>query len=123
MRSTMFLRTVTLALIASAPLALLACASSSTTTTNAPAAATISTDHTPIAGDSAVLLVHGMSCPKCANNIHVSLGQVPGVADSAIDLDTGRVTVQFDHLAKTHPSPAALAKVVKDSGFTLVGIE
>jgi len=77
----------------------------------------------PLPGNAAVLVVNGMSCPKCANNIHVSLSQVPGVADSAIDLQTGRVTVTFDKLAKFHPSQAALAKVVKDSGFTLVSIE
>lgn len=80
-------------------------------------------DTTPIAGDSTVLLVNGLSCPKCATNIHVSLGSVPGVADSSIDLESGRVTVIFDRFAKVHPSPATLAKVVSDSGFTLVGIE
>jgi len=100
------------------------------TPTTAPAAATpasapvASADpNAPLRGSAAVLVVNGMSCPKCANNIHVSLSQVPGVADSAIDLQTGRVTVTFDKLAKFHPSQAALAKVVKDSGFTLVSIE
>lgn len=89
----------------------------------APAKIAPADDTTPIAGDSTVLLVNGLSCPKCATNIHVSLGSVPGVADSSIDLESGRVTVLFDRFAKVHPSPATLAKVVSDSGFTLVGIE
>lgn len=114
--------------------ALIGCAASqdaprsSSTDATSPAAASARPvappdDTTPIAGDSTVLLVNGLSCPKCATNIHVSLKQVPGVADSTIDLETGRVTVIFDRLAKANPSPATLARVVTDSGFTLVGIE
>lgn len=108
---------------------LIGCASSAPTAhadhsaQSAPAKVSPKDDTTPIAGDSAVLLVNGLSCPKCATNIHVSLGSVPGVADSSIDLESGRVTVIFDRFAKVHPSPATLAKVVSDSGFTLVGIE
>lgn len=77
----------------------------------------------PLPGSSAVLRVNGMSCPKCANNIHVSLGEVPGVSDSTVDLASGRVTVQFDPMAKFNPSRATLAKVIKNSGFTLVDVE
>ena len=77
----------------------------------------------PLPGSSAVLIVHGMSCPKCANNIHVSLDEVAGVSDSTVDLATGRVTVQFDPLAKTNPSRAELTRVIKNSGFTLVDIQ
>lgn len=120
------MRSVAYALIALAPLVLAACASNSTQTADAPptgAAATSLSDTTPIAADSTVMLVRGLSCPKCANNIHVSLTEVPGVADSRIDLESGRVTILFDPLAKSHPSPATLAKVVRDAGFTPVELQ
>lgn len=70
---------------------------------------------------SAVLLVHGLSCPLCANNIDAQLLKVPGVQAVAADLATGRVEVTFD---PTHPpTRGALIAAVDESGFTLVNIE
>lgn len=74
----------------------------------------------PIASDSATLIVHGMSCPKCANNIDLQVREVRGVSDVEIDMRSGRVRVAF--LPGLHPSERALASAIERTGFTLVEI-
>lgn len=78
-------------------------------------------DHKPIAENSATLRVNGMSCPKCANNIDLSLAKVPGVTDLNIDLSKGEVKVSFAE-GGAHPSRAELARAIEQTGFTLEGI-
>ena len=78
------------------------------------------TDFRPIEDDKAVMTVHGMGCPLCAENIDKTLAGIPGVKDSYIDMSDGSVTVNFT--GEAHPSRAALAKSIVDSGFTLVNI-
>jgi len=78
-------------------------------------------DESPITADSATLIVHGMSCPLCANNADKKLRDVPGVGNVAIDMGSGKVSVVFS--GKEHPSRAQLARAVKDAGFTLVRID
>ncbi len=122
---------IPLALIVSASFgaALVGCASSSPSANHDPAssaapstlAASFETDRSPIQGSLAVLQVGGLGCPLCANNVDESLSAVAGVRDVAVDLGTGRVTVALNDLLR--PSRADLAKAVKDSGFTLSGIE
>lgn len=75
----------------------------------------------PIDAAAATLHVKGLSCPLCATNIDKQLARVPGVQTVHADLATGEVYVEFD--AKQRPSPAALARAVVDSGFTLDRIE
>jgi copper chaperone CopZ len=79
-------------------------------------------DHRPIEGDSATLVVRGLSCPKCANNVNLQLEKVAGVGETHIDMGTGEVRVRFDRLAMQRPSRAALAQAIADAGFTLVEI-
>lgn len=77
-------------------------------------------EETPIESSSATLVVHGMGCPLCANNVDKQLLDVPGVTGVDIDLGSGTVNVQ---LAETNrPTQAQLAQAVEDSGFTLVSI-
>ena len=78
------------------------------------------TDFRPIEDDKAVMTVYGMGCPLCAENISKTLAGITGVKDSYIDMSDGSVTVNFT--GDAHPSRAALAKSIVDSGFTLVNI-
>jgi copper chaperone len=84
-----------------------------------------STDRTDIVDgaidtETATLLVHGMGCPLCANNVDKQLLAVPGVERVNVDMGTGRVTV---HLNRANPPTRhQLASAVDDSGFTLVSI-
>lgn len=78
------------------------------------------TDTAPIDSPTATLVVHGMGCPLCANNVDKQLLAVPGVQRVNIDLGNGEVKV---HLAETgRPTKAQLARAITESGFTLVSI-
>lgn len=69
----------------------------------------------------AELTVRGMSCPLCSNNIDGRLKKVEGVSDVHINLETGLVTVTFTEGAA--PTREAMAKAIKDAGFTLGDVE
>lgn len=75
----------------------------------------------PIEASEVAMIVHGMGCPLCANNVDKQLLAVPGVEEVNVDMGNGRVTVQL----KDHPRPTRkqLAKAIDDSGFTLVRFE
>lgn len=74
-------------------------------------------DETPLSGPSAKLVVFGLSCPLCSNNLDGHLRRIDGVEEATINLDTGEVTVR---LAPGHDvSGARLAQAVRDAGFTL----
>lgn len=88
-----------------------------------PAAAALLADNSPVSGTQATLVIKGMSCPLCANNIDTQLRRLNGVTDVQIDMSTGFVTV--DLLAgppSSRPTRSALAKAVANTGFTLVEI-
>jgi copper chaperone CopZ len=87
-------------------------------TTGGPARA----DYTdaPIDSPTATLVVHGMSCPLCANNVDKQLLRVPGVQNVEIDMGDGSVRVQLADSPR--PSKADLARAVDQTGFTLVSI-
>jgi len=69
---------------------------------------------------TAVMTVHGLSCPLCSNNLDGQLRRIPGVANAAIDLKTGAVTVTFTDGHRV--TRADLGKAVEDAGFTLKDI-
>lgn len=71
---------------------------------------------------SATLIIHGMGCPLCANNVDKQLLKVPGVERVNIDLGSGRVKVSFAP-GTERPGDAKLAKAVANSGYTLVRIQ
>jgi copper chaperone CopZ len=112
-----------IAVVASAALLLAGCSSapSSTEASTSTGASGVDSamlvDAEPIAAESATLIVRGMSCPKCANNIDRQLMDVPGVRDVRIDMGRGEVKVQF--ASSAHPSPAELASAIERTGFTL----
>ena len=66
--------------------------------------------------DTATLVVYGMSCPQCSDNVRRQLLAVPGVRDVTLDLGTGEVSVR---LMPRMVRRSQLAAAVKDSGFTL----
>lgn len=69
----------------------------------------------------AVLNVRGMSCPLCSNNLDGRLTRSPGIDEVRINLENGEVTAIFnpDH----PPTRAEIERAVRDSGFTLGGME
>ncbi|MGP1310262.1 MAG: heavy-metal-associated domain-containing protein [Phycisphaerales bacterium] len=106
-------------------LALAGCASSTESASPAEAradAADFSGDFRPIEADSATLVVRGLSCPKCANNVNLQLEKVAGIGETHIDMGAGEVRVEFSQLAARNPSKAQLAKAITDAGFTVVDI-
>lgn len=62
--------------------------------------------------------VAGLSCPLCAESLIATVEKVEGVESTWLDLDSGRLTLEFSDPA---PTPAAIAKSIDDAGFTLLG--
>lgn len=115
------------ALLASVPLALFASLSGCASTDQAtgPAVADspdFTRDTRPLDADDATLVVRGLSCPKCANNVNLALGKLSGIAETHIDMGKGEVHVAFDPVSPTRPSKAQLARAITDAGFTIVDI-
>lgn len=71
---------------------------------------------------TATLVVHGMGCPLCANNVDKQLLKVAGVEKVNVDLGSGKVKVSFASGA-ARPGDDKLAKAVANSGYTLVRIQ
>jgi copper chaperone CopZ len=60
--------------------------------------------------------VQGMTCGHCVHAVTTEISAIPGVADVAVDLASGLVTVT----AEPDPSPEAVAAAVDEAGYTLV---
>lgn len=74
----------------------------------------------PITGERATLLVYGMGCPLCANNIDKELLTVPGVSKAEVDMGKGTVRLELSGAAR--PTPKQLAEAVDHAGFTYKGM-
>ena len=61
-----------------------------------------------------VLDVQNMTCELCPITVKKALGQVPGVADTKVDLNKRTATVTFD---PDKANLAALVKATTDAGF------
>jgi copper chaperone CopZ len=85
------------------------------------ASAAALSDTTPVQGREVVLVVFGMSCPLCANNVDQTLLDVPGVTSVTVDMSTGKATVSLD--GKTAVTRGQLATAIDKSGFSLQSIE
>ncbi|MEU9080728.1 heavy-metal-associated domain-containing protein [Kitasatospora sp. NPDC004745] len=84
------------------------CGSCGTGATDAPAAAT---------AGPAVFQVKGMTCGHCVTAVTAELQRIDGVGAVAVDLATGRVTVD-----STAPlSDEAVAAAIDEAGYELVG--
>ncbi|MFD8706648.1 heavy-metal-associated domain-containing protein [Kitasatospora sp. NPDC059648] len=69
------------------------------------------------AAERAVFQVKGMTCGHCVNSVTTELKKVAGVTEVAVDLATGRVTV--DSTAPLADTDVAAA--VDEAGYDLVG--
>lgn len=100
------------------------CAGSNTTREHVAARDPMRTDATaaePAAPNTAVLTVHGMGCPQCANNVDSQLMKVPGVESVAIAMGSGRVLARLS--PSSPPTRDQLVKAIENTGFTLVKIQ
>ena len=43
-----------------------------------------------------ILVIKGMSCASCANNIEKTIGDLEGVLETSINFASEKLTVQFD---------------------------
>lgn len=75
----------------------------------------------PLAAGRHVLVVLGMSCPKCISNVDLQLKRLPGVTAATVDMKHGTVTVEVTGDAR--PSARDFATAVSDAGFTLASID
>lgn len=64
----------------------------------------------------AQVMVKGMSCPQCANNIKDIMERVDGIDQARVDLGAGRVLIAFADNTDIGEDEIVLA--VKDAGFT-----
>lgn len=62
--------------------------------------------------------VAGLSCPLCAESLLAVVEDVEGVESAWLDLDAGRLTLEF---ATPAPKPQAIADAIEKAGFTLQG--
>lgn len=62
--------------------------------------------------------VAGLSCPLCAESLIATVERVEGVESTWLDLDSGRLTLEF---SEPMPRPAAIAQSIDDAGFTFLG--
>lgn len=97
-------------------------ASAEATTASDASRANFASDTAPLTTEEATLVVRGLSCPKCANNVNLALARLPGVDETHIDMGSGEVRVEFDAVTKQRPSKAQLARAITDAGFTIVDI-
>jgi copper chaperone CopZ len=71
--------------------------------------------------NTAILWVHGMACPQCANNVDLQLLKVPGVEGVKVDMGSGMV---FATLSESNPpSQEQLSRAIERTGFTLKRIQ
>ena len=62
--------------------------------------------------------VSGMTCDHCVRAVHDEVARIPGVTDVAVDLASGRVTIE-----STSPiEAAALAAAVDEAGYELAEV-
>ncbi|MFH9353790.1 heavy-metal-associated domain-containing protein [Kitasatospora sp. NPDC017646] len=84
------------------------CGSCGTSAAKAPATA---------AAERAVFQVKGMTCGHCVSSVTAELKKVTGVTEVAVDLATGRVTV--DSAAPLADTDVATA--IDEAGYDLIG--
>ncbi len=67
-------------------------------------------------GQTATIVVNGLSCPFCAYGLEKHLKKVNGVEDVNIDMKHGKATVSLK--PGTQVDDAMLREAVKKAGFT-----
>ncbi|MFE2414135.1 heavy-metal-associated domain-containing protein [Kitasatospora sp. NPDC059408] len=71
----------------------------------------------PAVAGRAVFQVQGMTCGHCVSSVTAELKKIDGVTDVAVDLATGRVTVE----ATAPLADEAVAAAIDEAGYDLVG--
>lgn len=61
--------------------------------------------------------VSGMTCGHCVAAVQEEVGQVPGVTDVAVDLETGRLTV----ISAAPVDDAQIKAAVDEAGYQVTG--
>lgn len=61
--------------------------------------------------------VQGMTCGHCVSAVSSEIGQLTGVSDVSVDLQTGKVTVT----AEQQLDDDAVRAAVEEAGYELVG--
>ena len=64
---------------------------------------------------TATYTVGGMTCDHCVRSVAAEVGQIPGVVDVAVDLDSGAVTITSD--GDLHEG--AVRAAVSEAGYEL----
>lgn len=64
---------------------------------------------------TATYTVDGMTCDHCVRSVTEEVKQIPGVADVAVDLTSGAVTITSD----TDLDTAAVQAAVEEAGYEL----
>lgn len=72
----------------------------------------------PFTTSTTTMIVHGMGCPLCANNIDKQLLAIAGVRTVSVNLGNGQVRVGLSSDAP--PSRRSLVEAVRRSGYTFV---
>jgi copper chaperone CopZ len=66
---------------------------------------------------STVITITGMTCSHCVNAVQAEIGKLAGVADVAVDLDTGSVTI-----SGTPARHRRACTAIDEAGYELVGL-
>jgi len=88
--------------------------------TDGAAAAQETADAGPVTSPGATLVVHGLGCPLCANNLDLELKSIEGVTGVEVDLGTGEVALAVAEGASV--PRGVIRSTVVDAGFTLKSI-
>lgn len=68
----------------------------------------------PVAGESVLIPVEGMSCSVCASRVKKNLKEVPGVSEATVSLEKHEAEVSYD---PAQTSPEKLAKTIDELGY------
>ncbi|MGY1815571.1 heavy-metal-associated domain-containing protein [Blastococcus sp. SYSU D00820] len=66
---------------------------------------------------TATYTVVGMTCSHCVNAVTQEVGDLPGVTEVSVDLDSGALTVRSD----APVDDAAVAAAVEEAGYQIAG--
>lgn len=61
--------------------------------------------------------VTGMTCGHCVTSVREEVGNIPGVTAVAVDLASGKVTVDSERQVE----PDAIKSAVEEAGYQLAG--
>ena len=69
--------------------------------------------------ENKTLVVEGMSCEHCAGSVKKALGEIAGVANAAVNLKAGTVSLSLDPAIA---SIEAVKAAITDAGYEVVKV-